>query len=468
MRGRNLFNLIVVIAVTAISLIVVLPFQKPEFMKSLLFWQDPRIRDFSLKEGLDLKGGLQVLLAADVQPGALVTGTLGSAVKIIEGRVNSTGVAEPVVQQQGTDRILVELPGVTDRQLAIDLIKRTGSLEFVDAGVALAQGTPITTSYMLNQAMLYPQTAAVGKPISQAAQISGTTVFPTAFTGEILESNSAPQTTSAGSFDVRFAIKGNAQQSFADFTGNRIGKPLCIVLDGVVLSCPTIQARLSEGGVITGRFSSEEARQLAVTLNYGALPVPLKIEAVREVGATLGADAVRKSVIAGIIGFIVLTIFMLFNYKLPGIVGVIALAIFVLLSLAVFILLPVVLTLPGIAGFIISIAAAVDANILVFERFREELRAGRSLRGAVEAGFQRAWPSIRDSNLSTLLICAILFFFGNAFGASAVRGFAINLVIGIVVSLFCAMVVTRTLMRLTFSTESASESLSERHDLLGV
>jgi preprotein translocase subunit SecD len=266
---------------------------------------------------------------------------------------------------------------------------------------------------------------------------------------------------------VRFSIKGAAQQSFADFTGSRINQPLCIVLDGVVLSCPTIQAKLTDGGVITGRFTSEEARQLAVTLNYGALPVPLKIEAVREVGATLGADAVRKSVIAGVIGFIVLAIFMLFNYRLPGVVGVIALAIFVLLSLAVFILLPVVLTLPGIAGFIISIAAAVDANILVFERFREEMRAGRSLRGAVEASFQRAWPSIRDSNFSTLLICAILFLFGSAFGASAVRGFAINLVIGIVVSLFCAMTVTRVLMRLTFETEQAS-SLADRPELLGV
>lgn len=467
MRGRKLFNLIVVIAVTLISLLIVLPFQKPEFMKSLLFWQDPRIRDFSLKQGLDLKGGLQVLMTADVKPGTLITGTLDSARSIIENRVNGTGVAEPVVQMQGGDRILVELPGVTDRQLAIDLVKRTGSLEFVDAGVPLLAGTPITTSFALAQALIYPQTAAVGKPISSVTPISGTTIYPTAFTGEILESTAAPQSTTTGSFDVRFAIKGNAQAAFAEFTGSRINKPLCIVLDGVVLSCPTIQARLTDGGVITGRFTSDEARQLAVTLNYGALPVPLKIEAVREVGATLGADAVRKSVVAGIIGFIVLAIFLLLNYKLPGIVGVIALGLFVLFSLAVFILMPVVLTLPGIAGFIISIAAAVDANILVFERFREELRAGRSLRGAVEAGFQRAWPSIRDSNLSTLIICAILYSFGSAFGASAVRGFAINLVIGLVVSLFSAMFVTRTLMRLVFGSDSAA-SLNERKDLLGI
>lgn len=467
MKTSRLISLIVITVLVVISFAVIIPGPKPQFAKDLLFWQDARTRDLELKQGLDLKGGLQVLLAADVSAGSLVTGTLESARNIVENRVNGTGVSEPVVQLQGGDRILVELPGLTDRQLAIDLIRRTGSLEFVDARFDLPPGAVISTSYALFQALEYPATAAVGKPLTAAQQISGTTVYATAFTGEILVNNAVPQPSQVGTIDVRFSIKPEAQSAFREFTAARVGQPLCIVLDAVVLSCPTIQAALSDGGVITGRFTAEEARQLAITLNYGALPVPLRIEAVREVGATLGQDAVRQSVIAGIIGLVVMVIFFLLNYRLPGVIGVAALVAFTLFSLAAFVLLPVVLTLPGIAGFIMSIASAVDANVLVFERFKEELRAGRSMRGAVEAAFSRAWPSIRDSNFSTLIICALLMFFGNVFGASAVRGFAINLSLGLVISLFCAMFVTRTVMRFTLGSERAAE-LSERKNLFGV
>ncbi len=234
-----------------------------------------------------------------------------------------------------------------------------------------------------------------------------------------------------------------------------------------MLSCPRIQAVLSDGGSITGNFTLEGARQLALILSYGSLPVPLKLETTRDIGATLGADSIRQSLIAGIIALIALSVFMVIYYRLPGVLSVISLLFFTVFTLAIFVLLPVTLTLPGIAGFILSIATAVDANILVFERFKEELRAGRTLRGGVEAAFQRAWPSIRDSNVSTLLVCGILFFFGNTFGASAVKGFAITLAIGIGVSLFTAMFVTRTLMRLTFS-ESTTEAVQQRKALLGV
>ena len=469
MRERNLLTLVVIIVIALFSALIVAPIKKPPIIENLAFWQDPRARDLQIKQGLDLKGGLQVLLTADVKEGnQVVTGTLESARSIIESRVNGLGVSEASVQLQGNDRILVELPGVTDRQLAIDLIKRTGQLEFVDGGFSPpAAGQSISTTYALNQSLLYPQTAAVGKPIisSTVGISSAVQLYKTAFTGEILQNNSRAD-AQTGQIAVLFSIKPAAQQSFREFTSSRVGQPLCIVLDAQVLSCPTIQAVLTEGGQITGNFTPEEARNLAITLNYGSLPVPLKIETVRDVGATLGTDSVRRSIVAGVIGLSVLILFMLLYYRLPGVLSGISLLFFAITTLAIFVLLPVTLTLPGIAGFLLSVATAVDANILVFERFKEELRGGRTLRGAVEAAFQRAWPSIRDSNLSTLITCGILFIFGNTFGASAVKGFAITLALGILVSLFSAMFVTRTLMRLVLA--QPSEAIQDNRALLGV
>ena len=468
MRERNLLTLVIIVVIAIFAAVIVAPFQKPPFLLGIAFWQDPRARDLQIKQGLDLKGGLQVLLSPDVSEGTLVTGTLESARSIIENRVNGAGVAEASVQLQGSDRILVELPGVTDRQLAIDLIKRKGLLEFVDAGFTTpADQQIISTTYSLQQRLLYPQTAAVGKPILTGTQeLTATgTVYDTAFTGEILQSNSRSEAQS-GQIVVTFAIKPEAQEYFKEYTSSRVGRPMCIVLDSQVLSCPTIQAVLSDGGIIQGGFTTERARDLAITLNYGSLPIPLKIETVRDVGATLGTDSVRRSIIAGVIGLSVLIIFMLAYYRLPGLLSGLSLLFFAIVTLAVFVLLPVTLTLPGIAGFLISVATAVDANILIFERFKEELRGGRTLRGAVEAAFQRAWPSIRDSNLSTLITCFVLFIFGNTFGASAVKGFAITLALGILVSLFSAMVVTRALMRAVFL--QAAESLQDNKALLGV
>jgi preprotein translocase subunit SecD len=469
MRERNLINLVIIIVIAVIALIFVLPFQKPAFIANLIFWQDARGRDLQIKQGLDLKGGLQVLLTTDVQEGAqIVTGTLDSARSIIDNRVNGMGVTEASVQIQGSDRILVELPGLTDRQLAIDLIKRQGLLEFVDAaGSTPSSGQPISTTFALYQQLLYPQTAAVGKAlVTETVALSpAVKLYRTAFTGEILQNNARAE-AQTGKIVVTFSIRPNAQQYFREYTSSRIGQPLCIVLDSTVLSCPVIQAVLTEGGQISGNYGAEEARNLAITLNYGSLPVPLKIETIRDVGATLGTDSVRRSIIAGLIGLTVLVIFMLLYYRLPGLLSGLSLLFFALTTLALFVLLPVTLTLPGIAGFLLSVATAVDANILVFERFKEELRSGRTLKGAVETAFQRAWTSIRDSNISTLLTCVVLFVFGNTFGASAVKGFALTLALGILVSLFSAMFVTRTLMRVVFG--QLNESFRENKGLLGV
>jgi preprotein translocase subunit SecD len=214
-----------------------------------------------------------------------------------------------------------------------------------------------------------------------------------------------------------------------------------------VISAPVVNTPITDGaGIIQGKFTAEEANKLAIQLSYGALPVPVKVVESRTVGATLGEESVRKSLIAGIIGLSVVILFMALYYRLPGVLADLALIVYALLSLALFKLIPVTLTLPGIAGFILSIGMAVDANILIFERLKEELRAGRNLRQAIDLGWSRAWPSIRDSNTSSLITCAILYAFGSTFGASMVKGFSVTLALGILVSLFTAIIVTRTFL----------------------
>lgn len=455
MRQQTFIRLLIIIGLMVISAYIAFPAPKPDFVKNLVFWQEARGRDLQIKQGLDLKGGLQVLLATDLPNNAPPTAEqLESARRIIEDRVGGLGVVEPIIQLQGEDRILIELPGVTDRNLAIDLIKQTGQLEFVDAGFQpLPDGTPISTTYSLYGGLIYSQTVPGGQPISETLNIqAGVQVFDTAFTGEILQS-ATPALDNIGRHVVNFTIKPQYQGDFERYTSQKLNQAMCIVLDRRVISCPVIRGVLSAEGTISGNFTRESATNLALVLSYGSLPVPLKIETTRDIGATLGADSIRRSLIAGAIALVAMLAFMITRYRLPGALSAVSLVFFILASLALFVLIPVTLTLPGIAGFLLSVAAAVDANVLIFERFREELRGGRTIRGAVEAAFQRAWPSIRDSNISTLITCAILFVFGNTFGASAVRGFAITLALGIFVSLFSSMFVTRTLMRLTFSEQ---------------
>jgi preprotein translocase subunit SecD len=219
------------------------------------------------------------------------------------------------------------------------------------------------------------------------------------------------------------------------------------VLDKTLISAPVVNDPITDGsGIIQGSFTAAEANQLAIQLRYGSLPVPIKVVESRTVGATLGEESVRRSLMAGVIGLTVVILFMLLYYRLPGFIADLALISYAILALALFKLIPVVLTLPGIAGFILSIGMAVDANILIFERLKEELRAGRNIRQAIDLGWSRAWPSIRDSNTSTLITCLILYAFGNSFGASMVKGFSVTLALGVGVSLFTAIIVTRTFL----------------------
>jgi len=234
-----------------------------------------------------------------------------------------------------------------------------------------------------------------------------------------------------------------------------------------VISCPIIDEPIPSGqAVIRGKFTEAEAKSLAVQLRYGALPIPLRVETTRTIGPTLGQESVRKSLIAGGVGLLTVLLFMLIYYRLPGSLADLALIIYALLNLAVFKLVPVTLTLPGITGFLLSTGMAVDANILIFERMKEELRAGRTLAAAIGAGFDRAWTAIRDSQISTLIVCAILYFFGSNFGASIVKGFAVTLAIGTVINVFTAITVTRTFIVFVFNL--AGETLRDKKWLLGI
>ena len=403
--------------------------------------------------GLDLVGGLRVLLQADIPTQNFTGEELAETANNVSRRVNALGLTEATVQVQGRDRILIELPGVRDPEQAIATIQQTALLEFVDFGGLSNQvpeliGREIVTS---EQVALRGELSGGEDPLAGrlAHPVNGLP-FRTVMTGAGLQAASAVLAPAQGTGNpqwlINFEIKEDFQSVFGSFTGERIGQPMAIVLDGEVLSAPTIQAQLSTGGVISGQFTEQEANTLALQLRSGALPIPLRIESTQEVGATLGQESVRLSVQAGVVGVLVVLAFMLIYYRLPGLAADLALIVFIFLNIAVFKLLPVTLTLPAITGFLISIGTAVDGNILIFERIKEELRAGLALEDALKAGFDRAWTSIRDSNLSTIIICGILFMFGQTPGASIVAGFAVTLAIGLVLNLFTAVIVTRTFL----------------------
>ena len=425
--------------------------------------------------GLDLVGGLRVLLQADIPANNFTADELAETANNVSRRVNALGLTEATVQVQGRDRILVELPGVRDPQQAIATIQQTALLEFVDFGGLRNQvpnlvGQEIVTSEQVNLRGNVDVAADEDDPLAGriAHPVSGLP-FRTVMTGAGLQAASAvlapAQGTGNPQWMINFEIKEDYQSVFGNFTLERIGEPMAIVLDGEVLSAPTIQAQLSTGGVISGQFTEEEANTLALQLRSGALPIPLRIESTQEVGATLGQESVRLSVQAGVIGVMVVLAFMLIYYRLPGLAADLALIVFIFLNIAVFKLLPVTLTLPAITGFLISIGTAVDGNILIFERIKEELRAGLPLNEALKAGFDRAWTSIRDSNLSTIIICGILFMFGQTPGASIVAGFAVTLAIGLVLNLFTAVIVTRTFLYILVGLFRST--LERRRALLG-
>jgi len=495
MRNRNLNMLIFIILIAAVALWIDWPSHNT--LRIHLGPIDIQ-RDISIRQGLDLQGGLQVLLEADVPATTEVsTASMETARTIVENRVNGLGVVEPLVQLQGDRRIIVELPGITDPDAAIATFRQTGLLEFIDAGsTPLEVGSKVKTTFGMTETVPVTDTATptltptetvtgteavTATPTLTATEtVTGTeaatatatpappaeTIYETVFTGKDLKSADVAL-DNTGKPMIQFELQPEAAQEFEEYTASHVDQFLAIALDKTIISSPVIKSAIPDGrGVIEGSFTLEEARSLAIQLKYGALPVPLKVVDNRTVGATLGQDSVRQSTTAGVIGVLVVLLFMLAYYRLPGLLADFALILYALLNFMVFKLVPVTLTLPGIAGFLLSTGMAVDANILIFERMKEEIRAGRSLGSAIAAGFDRAWTSIRDSNLSTLLTCLILYLFGSNFGASIVKGFAITLGVGVAISMFTAIIATRTFIRVLF--DAAGEKLRDKHWLLGV
>jgi len=403
-------------------------------------------RNVETKLGLDLRGGLQTLLEADIPAGSTIAaGDLETTRQILEKRANALGVSEVVMQTAGDRRIVAEFPGVKNPEEVISSLQQTGLLEFVDTGdTRPAEGSVIQTDFATGGTpVATPDPAAT--PAADGSQPAP--IYHTVMTGKELVTISVSKASISGKYDINFTLTSAGAKIFGDHTAANVNKVLTIALDKHVISAPTINGAITTGsGQITGNFTVDTANALAAQLKYGSLPVPIKVVESRTVGATLGEESVRKSLLAGYIGLGVVIIFMLLYYRLPGFVATLALISYAILSLALFKLIPVVLTLPGIAGFILSIGMAVDANILIFERLKEELRAGRNLRQAIDLGWSRAWPSIRDSNTSTLITCVILYIFGNSFGASMVKGFSITLALGVGISLFTAIIVTRTFL----------------------
>lgn len=401
-------------------------------------------RETELKQGLDIKGGLQVTLVADMKdiPAEDRSSALESAKTIIGRRIDLFGVSESSIKTSvsGSDyRLVLELPGVTDPQQALDLIGQTAKMEF-----ALPQFTP-------------------GKTATESAVFAG--FLPTDLTGADLAKAAVTFETENRQPGVALTFKESGKSKFAKLTKENLGKQISILLDDYPITTAKVETEIPDGNAqITGNFSTEEAKALAVQLNAGALPVPVSVLSQKNIPATLGADSIQKSVIAGAIGLFMVIFFMIGNYGWMGVIASIGLVLYGLFTITLYKLFSVVLSLPGIAGFLLSVGMAVDSNILIFERYKEEIRAGRTWNVALEMAFGRAWDSIKDANTATIITGFILFNpldwnFLNTSGS--VRGFALTLILGIFISLFTGIVVTRNLLRLFYKGKTLENKIAK-------
>lgn len=414
------------------------------------FWSQrigfPRFPEVPFQLGLDLQGGVHLLYQADLSriPEGERTEAMAGLRDVITRRVDLFGVKEPVVQVQG-DRLIVELAGVIDPAEAVRQIGKTPFLEFKE------QRTEEETERILaKQREIEEKGWEEIKKIIEEGIEDWHLIFedpffkPTPLTGRYLKRAELGFDPTTHRPLVLLQFDSEGAKIFEELTARNIGRILAIYIDGVSISLPMVQEKISGGRAqITGQFTVEEARELARNLNAGALPVPLTLISQQWVGPILGKISVEQSLRAGLFGFLAIFIFMILFYRLPGLLASLSLLIYVFLLLSAFKLIPVTLTLAGIAGFILSIGLAIDANVLIFSRIREELKGGKSFAQAVEEGFARAWPAVRDGNLTTLIVAAILFGFGTGF----VKGFAITLSLGILLSMFTAILVTKNFLR---------------------
>lgn len=438
-RQRLILALIVALVIAAITVLVQLP----------------------IRLGLDLQGGAQ--LTIQVKTTAEITKItpeqLEAVKSVVEGRVNGLGVSEAIVQTVGSDQILVQLPGVNDPEQAERVLGGTAQLDFRKQKQGTEAQLPI--EQQLKQELLIKQAALREakdeKAIAEnqaALKRSNDAILnlfePTGLTGKNLK-DAAPEPKQTGNaWDVALRFDATGGEKFAQLTKDLAGtgRTIGVFLDNALISSPTVGPEFATTGItggnaiITGNFTAQSANELAVQLRGGSLPVPVEIVENRTVGATLGRDSIQRSIYAGIGGLTLVLIFMAVYYRLPGLIADVALIIYALLTVAAFALLGVTLTLPGIAGFILSIGMAVDANVLIFERTREELRSGKTLYRSVESGFYRAFSSILDGNVTTVIACAALFWLGSGL----VKGFALTLGLGVAVSMFTALTCSRTFL----------------------
>ena len=498
--GRNTWVVLLIVALLGVSLWLLTPWGSDVL--------DRDKEDLGLRLGLDLKGGTHLVYQADFADNITPekrADQMAGAILSIKRRVDTYGVVEPIVQQQGDDRILIQLPGITDVRQAKELIEATAFLEFREqektGGEAVTLGDYLSdnrTTFYQNDVpgerafyltagqtpplepvvFLKSQDGALifvdndGNPVDPATleedvqtaecwmpsvgEIEKDGVSTTVpLTGEYLsDATVAYNEDQVGAIEVVVSIEWDSEGTVIfDEIAKRLfpdRERLAIILDDELISAPTVNSE-SFGGTaqISGDFTVDEARLLAVQLTSGALPMSLKKPPLyeRNISATLGEDFVNRAFLAAIIGLGIIAFFMMLYYRMPGVLAVIALLIYTCIVLAIYKLIPVTLTLAGVAGFIVSLGMAVDANVLIFERLKEELRGGRTLKAGIEAGFSRAWPAIRDSNITTFIACGILYWFGSSIVASsAVMGFAVTLFIGVAVSMFSAIVITRTLL----------------------
>lgn len=369
----------------------------------LYFTSQPLLNNINL--GLDLRGGLRVVLQAEENEGEKLTAdTIQKAVGILRNRVDTLGVKETSVYPQGDDRVVIEIAGENDPEAAVKMLKNTAQLEFYDE--------------------------------------SGNLLL----TGKNLKNAEARMTQNGQTAEILLEFDKDGSQLFAAATTANIGKPIVIVLDGEAISAPTVRTAITDGNaVIEGQFTAKEAEDLAVLLRSGALPVTLEIMEKRSIGPTLGADSLEKSLKAGLIGLIAILIFMIGYYRLSGTIAAFSLALYGLLVVTAMVLLGSVWTLPGIAGFVLSIGMAVDANIIIYERIKEELRLGKTLVASIESGFSRAFTAILDSNITTLITAGVLMYFGTG----PIKGFAVTLSIGIIMSMLVVLTFTRYMLVLS-------------------